>query len=57
MTRPITASLSASVLVSDAVRCQQLSTVPPSPCSVWMISNETSLTVWGRAPGTAGGSR
>ena len=47
MTRPMTASRSASVLVSEAVWASRLSMVPPSPCSAWMISKASSLTSFG----------
>ena len=41
MTLPMTASLSASELVSEATWFSRLSTVPPSPWKTWMISKET----------------
>ena len=57
MTRPMTASRSASVLVSEAVRCIRLSTVPPSPCSVctsskatWLVDCGSSAWKSGRKP-------
>ena len=44
MTRPMTASRSASALVSDAVCPSRLATVPPSPWNTWMISYASLFT-------------
>ena len=45
MTLPMTASLSASELVSEATWFSRLSTVPPSPWKTWMISKDTPVHV------------
>ena len=44
---PITWSRSARVEVSEAVWASSWSMLPPSPCSTWMISPDSSLTSFG----------
>ncbi len=47
MTRPMTWSLPASVVVSEPTDAISWSTVVPSPCNTWMISPESWLTSLG----------
>ena len=47
ISEPITASRSAMVEVSDAVRASRELTVPPSPWRTWMISKESWLMSFG----------
>ena len=54
MTSPITWSLSASALVSEASPGSRFSSAPPSPCSVWMISIERLLIWPGSNPWVSG---
>ncbi len=54
MTSPITWSLPARVVVSEAVCASRLSTVPPSPCSTWMISWESVFTSSGDSAWNSG---
>ena len=54
MVCPITWSRSARVEVSDAVWASSWSMLPPSPCSTWMISPESSLTSFGDSAAKSG---
>ncbi len=54
ITEPISLSRSASVVVSEAVWTSRLLTVPPSPCSVLMISVASWLTSCGLSAANSG---
>ena len=54
MVRPMTASRSASVDVSEAVWPSSEFTSPPSPCSVLMISIANALTSCGFSAANSG---